>query len=207
MASAAQADAAVIYSPVVPFDQSANQFDKPGKLADDDYLALIRWGSLNTGGLLLRRDAVLDVGGWNPEQECCQEHELLLRLRLAGKRFHLHNEALAVYRIHSSETVSRRDPLLTIRTRMNLTDRLVNYLEGLGEMTQVRREALFAARIECARSAFRLDPILAKELSEKADALGRIWVTGSPALPFSYQLALRVAGFANAERLAALVRR
>jgi len=207
MASVQQVDPAVVYSPVIRFDQTANQLDELGKLEDDEYLALIRWGGINTGGLLLRRDAVLDVGGWNPGQKCCQEHELLLRLRLAENRFHLQDEALAVYRIHSSATVSREDPLLTIRTRMELTDRLADHLESLGEMTRIRKDALFAARMECARTAFGLDPNAAKGFSQKACALGRIWVTDSPALPFGYQLALRVAGFANAERLAKLLRR
>jgi hypothetical protein len=173
----------------------------------DETVTLIRWGPLNTGGLLLRRKAVLEAGGWKNDQKCCQEHELLLRMRLAGSRFLLHNQAEAVYRRHSTATVSLRDPLLTIRTRMEITDRIAEHLESSGQLRPVHREALFTARMECARSAYGADAHLAAELCAKAEAHGRNWVSGSPALPLSYQLALRLAGFANAERLAGLSRR
>jgi GT2 family glycosyltransferase len=197
----------VIYSPVRIHDSAQSGPDRTAAINDsDETLTFIRWGCLNTGGLLLRRDAILSAGGWKEDQPCCQEHELFLRLRMAGCRFLFHNVAEAVYRRHTTTSVSRKDPLLTIRTRMELTDRIEEFLDSSGELTPAHREALFAARMECARSAYPLNGLLAEELRKKAEARGRSWVSGSPALPLGYQLALRIAGFTNTERLAALAR-
>ena len=209
LASIAKTESAidVIYSPVIIRDMEHPKADHVMEITDqDETVTLIRWGALNTGGLLLRRSAVLRAGGWRPDQPCCQEHELLLRLRMAGCAFFLHNYAQTVYRRHSAATVSRRDPMLTIRTRMKLTDGLEDYLNSSGKLTPSHREALFTARMESARSAFPVNPALAKELCAKAECGGRSWVSGSPALPVLYQVALRLAGFVNTERLAAWVR-
>jgi glycosyltransferase involved in cell wall biosynthesis len=197
----------VIYSPVIVRDMERSGAERVLEIREHDAtLTLIRWGSLNTGGLLLRRETLVAAGGWKRDQPCCQEHELLLRLQLAGNRFLLHNRVEAVYRHHSSATVSRRDPLLTIRTRMELTDQLEEHLNASGRLGPAHRVALFAARMECARSAYRLDLPLAQELCRKAEAHGRKWVSGSPALPPGYQLGLRLAGFVNTERVAEWVR-
>lgn len=201
------ADVDIVYSPVIAYEDGQAPSAGGCEITDsDETLTLIRWGPLNTGGLLLKRRAVLETGGWKEDQKCCQEHELLLRAWLAGCRFLLHNSAEAVYRQHGSDTVSRRNPLLTIRLRMELTDRLAGHLESSGKLTAAHREALFVARMECARSAYRLDSQLAEELCRKAEANGRSWVLGCPALPVVYQLALRLAGFENTERLAAWFR-
>jgi len=193
-----ESDVDVIYSPVIALEEESLRAERVLEITDsDETLTLIRWGSL-----LFRREAVLRAGGWKPDQPCCQEHELLLRMRMAGHRFLLHNQAEAVYRHHGSTTVSRRDPLLTIRTRMQLTDQLEEHLEASGQLSHTHRAALYAARMECARSAYRLDLPLAQELCRKAEAHGRKWVLGSPALPAGYQVALRLAGFVKTERLA-----
>lgn len=53
-----------------------------------DYWSLLAsWKLPQTGAPLWRKAAILDVGGWDPKQPCCQEHELYLRLLMGGKRF------------------------------------------------------------------------------------------------------------------------
>jgi glycosyltransferase involved in cell wall biosynthesis len=194
----------VIYSPVIIRDTVNARPDSVPKIHDDEdeSVTFIRWGPLNTNGLLLRRKAVEDVGAWKEGQNCCQEHELLLRLFIAGHRFALHNSAETVYRLHSSQTVSRKDPLMVIRLRMELTDRMEAFLESTGRLTGRHRKALFVARMESARSAYNLDSRLATELSAKANARGPYWTSSSPALPPSYQAVCRIAGFIPAERIA-----
>jgi len=203
--SAAEFD--VVYSPVIIHDENRPGADCVLSIDDnDETLTFIRWGPLNTGGLLLRRQTVLDAGLWNVERRFCQEHDLVLRLILRDGRFFLHRNAEAVYRRHGSNTVSRRDPLGVIRLRMELTDRLADYLKSEGRWTPTHSQALYVARMECARSAARTDFRYAEELGAKAAALGARWVSSSPALPPHYQAISRIVGFKYAERLAGFVR-
>src|SRR5262249_8188239 len=53
----------------------------------DPWVLLARWFLPQTGASLWRKSAIQDVGGWGQDQPVCQEHELYLRLLMAGKRF------------------------------------------------------------------------------------------------------------------------
>lgn len=198
----------VVYSPVIIHDVSSPGSDYVFEIgAEDPTVTFIRWGSLNTNGLLLRKRSLTRVGGWREDQPCCQEHELLLRLLKAGARFLLHREAGAVYRTHGAHTVSRKNPLQVIQVRMEITDWLVEYLAAEGLLTRAHDEALYAARMESARGAWGLDPQYALCLAAKAKGQHRFWVRSSQALPLPYQVVLRVAGFRAAELVAASLRR
>ncbi len=207
----AHSDIDVIYSPVIAHDMKCPKDDYVVELGDggeeDEKIAFIRWGALNTGGLLMRREAVMEVGAWKDDQQCCQEHELLSRLMIAGHKFALSNIAETVYRKHSSETVSRRDPLRVIRLRVEITDKIVEYLESVGKLTDRHREALYIARMESARTAVSRDVALANCLSAKAREGGSRWVSSSAALPLVYQAALKFLGFQLTEQIATWLRR
>jgi len=197
-------------SPVILRDEASGeqrpfQFEEP---VDDIVYQYLRWGRLQTNGFLFRRQALLDAGGWKEDQPCCQEHELLLRLLLAGRRIGLTNEPGTVYRQYGTGTVSRKDPMRTIRERMKLTDCLVGSLETAGRMTQTYRRALFASRLESARSAWAAgDTKLAQALAKKATDTGVWWLSPStPGLPYRYQMARWMFGFEKAERLASMTR-
>jgi hypothetical protein len=168
----------------------------------DSFVNFIRWEPFQTTGMLFRRDAVVNVGGWKPDQTCCQEHELLLRLLMAGCRCEPCAQVGSIYRVQSEDSVSRKDPLRTIRTRMELTNRAEQYLRTNGLETTAHRRALFIAGMESARSSYERDPELAEQLCQKALSAGCWWRTSSKALRMRYLLALRVFGFQCAERLA-----
>ncbi len=197
------ASVGVIYSPVYCQDLT-----RPGSLPKsviykhDAFLNFFRWAAFQTTGMLFRRSAVFAVGGWKPDQPCCQEHELLLRLLMAGIGCRPVEEPLSVYRFRGDGSVSRKDPLRTIKVRMELTDRAAEYLRSAGAFTRAHRKAAFIARMEVARSAYRWDPDYAAELSRRAFSSGRCWGLSSPALPLRYQLALHVLGFRRAEDVA-----
>ncbi len=199
---------AVIYSPVIIRNalHATPDYVELIDSEEDVYLTFIRWGVLNTNGLLLRREAVLRVGSWDAGMPCCQEHELLLRLLVAGERFALHNQAGAIYRTHSSETTSRKDPLRVIRLRMQLTDKLESLLKSSGRLSFRHRRALFVSRLECARKAYPLDAELGTMLGAKAMREGLYWVDSSPALPIKYQILLRTMGFPRTEKITAWLR-
>jgi hypothetical protein len=111
---------------------------------------------------LCRKSAVLEVGGWNRNQPVCQEHELLLHLIVAGKRFELLCEPLSVYRKVDGASISRRSPLRTLTHKMALTDQLEAYLVASGKLKDEHRRALAQARFEAARTAYAYD----KEFAE-----------------------------------------
>lgn len=204
-------DVDVVYSPVLCHSPHRLQAGLAGEIdGKDPLLDFIRWGPLQTTGMLFRREAVLRVGGWKESQPCCQEHELLLRLLRAGCVARACKSVGSVYRIWGENSVSRRDPMLAIRIRMELTDQVAADLQASGMLTDRHRRALFVARMESARSAYaRGDAAFARQLCSKAfrTGTGIWWNITSPALKLPYRLALRTVGFDRAERLAKWLRR
>jgi glycosyltransferase involved in cell wall biosynthesis len=198
----------VIYSPMIHHDTAKPERDYTVKItADDEIVNYIRWIPFGTHSMLLRRQSVLAVGGWNPDQPCCQEHELLLRLLLAESRFAQSQTPGAVYRHHGSNTISTLHPMRVIRIRMSLTDRLEQHLKSSGQLNSSHRAALFVARMESARSAFDWDRKAAEDFCSRAFENGSHWSDASPALPWSYRLAVGLAGFRGAELLARRLRK
>lgn len=166
----------------------------------------IRWGPFWTGAFLIRRSSLIEVGGWKEDQIACQEHELLLRLIRGEKRFGFCRNLSAVYRHHSCSTVSKKDPLLTARLRMELTDEFEVFLRDQHRLDHFYSKLLFAARMECARSTWQRDKRYAIELARKATSSEWYWVRDSPALPFHFQVARLLFGFRGAQQLASFWR-
>jgi glycosyltransferase involved in cell wall biosynthesis len=171
---------------------------------EDLYANYFRWNYFSTTALLLKKAAIIEIGGWNVEEPICHEHELVLRLMLAGKYFAFMPERLAVYRVQYLHSISRGAPLKTRVNRMALSDRLEAHLYSKGEMTEIRRVALAQARVITARSAYSLDPSWARLLCAKALA------TGPFPFPQSFNKyyihAFRALGFGLAEILAKIGR-
>jgi glycosyltransferase involved in cell wall biosynthesis len=193
----------VIYSPAIFRDEVRGlEYTLQIEPVDDVALHYIQWGPFCTHGMLLRRRTLTDVGGWKADQPVCQEHEMLLRLLQAGKRFEFFNNPACVYRLHGGAQVSGNNQLLTLRTKMQLTDSLEEHLDLHKRKTTRHRRALFAARGEAARVAYQRQPEYARRLMLRAVSNGHYWVWSSPALPLHYQIALRTLGFDRAENLA-----
>jgi hypothetical protein len=198
----------VVYAPFLIREESSRTHTlSPTAPSGDVACHFIFWASFCTHGILLKRSAVLDVGGWKEDQEVCQEHELLLRMIKSGKRFGFWNQAEAVYRHHQPNTVSRKDPLQTVKMRMHLTDQCEQFIQQSSGLRSYHKRALYVARLEAARSAWAKDRLYAKQLAGKAMAHGKAWTSKSPGLPFSFQLAVWVLGFELAEHLAEFRRR
>lgn len=168
----------------------------------DPWVLLARWWLPQTGAPLWRRQALLEVGGWTEDQPCCQEHELYLRLLMAGKKFRYHPAGGAVYRVWSEETLCRRDKGLTRRERRKITRRLETHLEATGQMTSERRWAINQARFELARMAWLTDRAEAAEIMAEVRRSELSFRPGEAAAPPPYRLAYRWFGFEGAERVA-----
>jgi len=113
-----------------------------------------------------------------------QEHELILRMLLAGRHFLFLDRAETVYRIHGSSSVCRRDPLRPfVKGCVDRSDE--EFLQETGRFTEAHAKALFVARMESARSCYSRDLGLARKLSRNATSRGTFWQHTSPRCHFT----------------------
>lgn len=168
----------------------------------DPWVLLARWYLRQTGGPLWRKEAVMDVGKWKVDQPCCQEHELYLRLLMAGKRFRYCPEAGAVYRQFANGTISTRDLSVVHRERLAIESRAEDFLREQGELTVERLRAINDARFEIARMVRRYDQDGAAEIISTIKQSEPGFEPRGQAAPMQYRLAYRTLGFGAAERLA-----
>lgn len=172
----------------------------------DPWILLARWFLPQTGSPLWRKQALVDVGGWKPDQPCCQEHELYLRLLLAGKQFAYCPHAGSVYRQWSESTLCKKDKSKTQAQRLLIKDRLEAHLKQHGLLTFERQHAINQARFECARMIWLSDRQWAKKLVTKIQATESNFIPSGDAAPKFYQVVYRVLGFSTAEQMANLKR-
>jgi len=173
----------------------------------DPWVLLARWWLPQTGGPLWRRQTLIDVGGWKPDQPCCQEHELYLRLLQAGAEFCYFEECHAAYRHWSlSETVSKRNRAELRRQRLEIEERMEVFLRSRGELTDPRLQALNQARFEIARGAWLEDPAEARQIVDVIQRRQPGFAPAPPAARRRYRFLYQMLGFSAAERMAAFTR-
>ena len=174
----------------------------------DPWILMARWSMPGTHAVLCRRSAITDVGGWAPQQPCCQEHELYFRMLAAGKRFVYSPRIGAIYRQWSSGTLSTRNPILTLDNRLKIVDRMAVHLEAQGQLTGNRSLATAQARLECARLLYQRDPRRAVQVADAARrACPALRLQRAACFPVPYRITYRMFGFAMAEKLANASRR
>jgi glycosyltransferase involved in cell wall biosynthesis len=200
----------VVYSPVLRVNWSENKVEQeisPIREPHDPWILLARWWLPQTGGPLWRRQALIDVGGWKPDQPCCQEHELYLRLLQGGAEFYYFDQCHAAYRQWSqSKTVSKRNHAETRRRRLEIKERMEVFLKSRGELTAPRLHALNQARFEIARGAWLEDPAEARQIVNVIKRRQPGFVPEPPAAGGRYRFLYQMLGFSAAERIAAFTR-
>ncbi|MCB5200653.1 glycosyltransferase [Loktanella sp. TSTF-M6] len=178
----------------------------PTPAPHDPPALLAGWHLPQTGAPLWRKAALDAVGGFRVDQPCCQEHELYLRLLMAGKRFVHHPAARgAIYRRFDSGTLSTRDPARVRTQRALILNRLEAWLDQTGGLTPHRQQAIDQARFDMARAAWPHDRTEAR--AHHAAISGRGFRPAGAAAPAAYRLCYALTGFAAAERVAAWRRR
>lgn len=171
----------------------------------DPWMLLAHWKLPQTGAPLWKKAALEDIGGWSVDQPCCQEHELYLRLLMAGKCCTYHPATGAVYRRFSKGSLSTHYPALVRRERLKIENRLEEHLSSIGALTPERQWAINQARFDMARSAWNEDRQEARAILATIAALDRFKPEGVTAPPL-YRVAYHLFGFETAERIATIRR-
>jgi glycosyltransferase involved in cell wall biosynthesis len=168
----------------------------------DLWILLARWYLPQTGAALWRKQAIVDVGGWKSDQPCCQEHELYLRLLMAGKRFAYCEHNGAIYRHWGEDTLWRGNVAEVHRRRLDIEQLAEDFLRKTNRLTVGRQHAINVARFETARSAWQYDPAFAKEIMHNVKSTDRDFIPAGPGASGLYRLALKLFGFGVAEVIA-----
>jgi glycosyltransferase involved in cell wall biosynthesis len=110
-----------------------------------------------TSATMVRRDAFLAVGGYDPELDAYEDADLYLRLSRSGLLVPCPGPPVSAYRLHGANTPSDRlyEGALAVtakhlpgaqgRARRLLVEWRLDALWGLGRIAAARREAAFAA--------------------------------------------------------------
>jgi glycosyltransferase involved in cell wall biosynthesis len=207
---ACHADSDIVFGPVTIEDWSERGTRSSLRLIPaphDVWGLLASWELPQTGAPLWRKQAIVDVGGWKRDQPCCQEHELYLRLLMAGKRFAYCPSNGAVYRQWSDDTVCKRDVPEVHRRRLEIEQRLEDHLRQNNLLTPERQRAISQARFETARAAWRYDVDLACGIMEQVRRGNPEFLPSGQAAPRPYRMAFQILGFAAAERIADATRK
>ena len=203
-----QAD--IIYSPSVfeywsqdTFRQEVLPIPKP----HDPWILLARWYLPQTGSPLWRKQAIADVDGWKPDQPCCQEHELYLRLLKAEKHFEYCPDTGSVYRQWSEKTVCKRDKSETFRQRLLIENLIEKHLRDKGKLTRERLYAINQARFECARIIWNFDRDWSIKIVKNIKSTDRRFLPSGNSAPILYKFIYKMFGFSVSEYLASMRRK
>lgn len=197
----------VVYSPVT-WDYGAagrRLFEIPEP--HDPWVLLASWRLPQTGGVLWRKQAIADVGGWKHDQPCCQEHELYLRMIKGGKKFAYCPADGAVYRQWSEGTVCHKDIPELHRRILEIQDDIEEHLRESNQLTSCRLNTISQARFEAARGVWQYDPMRARSIVTQILEADPAFRPSGEAAPLLYQWAFRLLGFPATERVAAAARR
>ena len=196
-------DLDVVFGPVaVEFSdgRAAGREELPIPEPHDLWMLLARWQLPQTGAPLWRKQAIVDVGGWAEDQRVCQEHELYLRLLMAGKRFGYCAANGAVWRVWGESSLSTSRAPEVREKRLAIEQRAEDWLREQNALTPDRHAAINEARFQMARVAWREGDRAGAE--QAMAALCRSAPGFSPVSePIAYRLLHRALGFRLAETL------
>jgi glycosyltransferase involved in cell wall biosynthesis len=202
------------HQPLIASPQALN-LDSPNTITQevlpipqphDPWILLARWYLPQTGGPLWRKQAIIDVDGWKPDQLFYQEHELYLRLLQAGKQFNYFGEAGLVDRQWSKTRVEKQGQIETYRRRLEITDKIEQFLAQIQQLTPARQNAINQARFECARIIWLIDKPWSKSIIKQIRDRDLTFIPAGNCAPEIYRLMYQFLGFNFAETITAVKR-
>jgi glycosyltransferase involved in cell wall biosynthesis len=206
-ADAAYSPSILEYRDYASPDRVLHEEVKSFPVPHDLWVHLVRWWLPQTGAYLWRRAALFDVGGWEPNQPCCQDNHLYFRMLQADKRFQFCPTPGAVYRQWSTATVCKKNPRRTLTVKLDIIKAAELHLQQSGALTNERRDAIALARLECARTLYPIDRKLAGTVAAFAEEMhpGHR-LDSSTCFPRAYRLVYHALGFRAAEAVAEFAR-
>lgn len=153
---------------------------------------------------LFRREIVEKVGGWNEKFPVIQDARFLLDCALRGGRFVYRSGIMAYYRVHSSGSVSTRDPIGFVRDCLRNAAEVEEWWKKEGGVDEQRRRALLKVYGYVARASFEKDR---PSFETAFQALERLKPGYVPERPFHLAVTSRVLGYRRAECLALYYRK
>jgi glycosyltransferase involved in cell wall biosynthesis len=172
----------------------------------DPWVLAIRGRFVETSGALWRRKTLEAAGGWKPDQPCCQEQELYLRMLAAGANFIYCAHVGAIYRQWGEQTLYNRNKREVYRRALENFDRAEVALRERNQLTPERLGAISQKRFEAARFTWQYNTALAEDVMRKVQCSHPGFVPGGEAARGHYRIAYRLFGFKWAERFATLKR-
>lgn len=183
---------------------------KPGdvmqrKMEEEPEIALLVDFWCPPAAYLFHREIVGRVGGWNERLPVIQDARFALDCALHGALFTYCRGPMAHYRIHSQQSLSRRDPSAFINDCFRSACEVEEWFHAHGGITAKRRAALIRVFEQVARATYENST----DAFEAAyQALERLSPDGyEPSHPKHLALASRIVGYRRAEALAVTYRK
>jgi GT2 family glycosyltransferase len=151
------------------------------------------------GAYLFRRTIVDRAGGWDEQQSVVEDVRFVLACALHGARIAYCQGVAASYRVHTSDSLSTRDPVAFTRGCLRNASMVEDWWVRAGGLTAARAAVLVRVYGQVARASFGRD---AATFEAAYVALERLQPGYTPAHPWHLALASRVVGYKSAEALA-----
>jgi glycosyltransferase involved in cell wall biosynthesis len=148
---------------------------------------------------LFRREMVDRVGGWDEQQSVVEDVRFVLGCALQGASFVYTPGIAASYRVHTSGSLSTRDPAEFTRGCLRNAASVEAWWERNGGFSRARSATLLQVYGQVARASFGRDELT---FDAAYAALERLQPGYTPAHPWHLALAARVLGYKSAEALA-----
>jgi len=179
--------------------------DQPGRLVarhidGDPQIALFTDFWCPPATYLFRRRIVDRVGAWDETLPVIQDARFVLDCALHGGRFVYCPELMAYYRVHTTGSVSTRDPAAFARDCFTNARGVAARWAAQGDLTPARRRALLRVYGQVARSSFVNQPGLFESAWRALEELQPGYV---PDHPWHLGLVSRLVGYPRAEAIAA----
>jgi glycosyltransferase involved in cell wall biosynthesis len=174
-----------------------------GHRADTLESLLAGWWVANHA-FLLRRQVVLDGGGWDESFSAGQDRDFITTLALNGADIRYQPGCYSVYRRYGNVTVSTSDPVRWLANHQRVLEKAELALAATDRLSPRYRRALAASYFRIARSYYDTDRAAYRRLLDRTLAL---WPGFRPEESAFYNTASRLFGFAFADRLASYKRR
>ena len=145
---------------------------------------------------LFRREAIEKVGGWNESLPVIQDARFALDCAFHGAQFVPCEGLMAMYRVHTSGSVSTRDARAFSRDCLTNNLQVEERWRSCGKLDTKRKKALVKAYDYVAQVSYRSDPKTFERAYARLAVLDRRYV---PEEPLGLNLATRFLGYRRAQ--------